>query len=207
MPPAPDYAPLVPAIDSDLATGTPGNLVTRIARGDATAEAEFVRDYGPGVRALVRRHTRAGDPNVDDYCQDVLANVLLALRRGDLREATALGGYVRNAVIYTVQGEYRRRQRRGEEGVQEDAEVAAATDDPVREAQRTQLGRAVTRVLAELPVARDRELLQRFYVDEEDAETVCKALGIDPGHFRRVAHRARERLRALLERAGFGEAP
>jgi RNA polymerase sigma-70 factor (ECF subfamily) len=180
-------------------------LVARIARGDAAAETQFVREYGPGVRALVRRKARAGDPNVDDYCQDVLHNVLLALRRGELRDPAALGGYVRNAVVFTVQAEYRKRARRGEDGPAIDVDQLASGDDPARATQRLQLAQAVDRLVAELPVERDRELLRRHYRDEQDVDEVCAALGIELSHFRRVAHRARERLRVLLDRAGIGD--
>lgn len=205
MLPAPDDIPLAQSIELDVPTGTPADLVARIAAGDATAEAQFVREHARGVRALVRRKARAGDPNVDDYCQDVLHNVLMALRRGELRDPAALGGYVRNAVIFTVQAEYRRRQRRGEDGAAIDVEQIASGDDPARVTQRAQLAAAVDRLIGELPVERDRELLRRHYRDEQDVDEVCAALGIELSHFRRVAHRARERLRELLSRAGFGD--
>jgi RNA polymerase sigma-70 factor (ECF subfamily) len=35
---------------------------------------------------------------------------------------------------------------------------------------------------------------------DEDKEQVCRELGIDEAHFRRVVFRARERFRALLEK-------
>jgi len=57
-------------------------------------------------------------------------------------------------------------------------------------------------VLAGMPVARDREILRRFYLEEEDKDSVCRALAIDPGHFHRVMFRARERFRLLVEQAG-----
>jgi RNA polymerase sigma-70 factor (ECF subfamily) len=52
--------------------GVDADLVARIAAGDRSAEASFVRRFGRGVRALVRRHCRPGDPIVEDLVQDVL---------------------------------------------------------------------------------------------------------------------------------------
>jgi RNA polymerase sigma-70 factor (ECF subfamily) len=191
-------------------TGDPAGLATlvgRIASGEGPAEGEFVRQFGPGIRTLVRRHARPGDPAIDDLCQDVVQNVLQALRRGELRDAAALPGYVRNAVVFTVRAEYRRRGRRGEVGSDGALEQMPAPDDPAASTQRQQLATAVRKVLGELTVERDRELLRRFYLDERDAEEVCAELGIEADHFRRVAHRARERLRVLLVAAGLGESP
>jgi RNA polymerase sigma-70 factor (ECF subfamily) len=182
-------------------------LVGRIAGGEAPAEADFVRAFGPGIRTLVRRHARPGDPAVDDLCQDVVQNVLQALRRGELRDPSALPGYVRNAVVFTVRAEYRRRGRRGEDGLDGRVEELPGPDDPAASLQREQLGRAIRRLLDELPVQRDRELLRRFYLEERDVDEVCAELGIEVEHFRRVAFRARERLRALLKDAGLGDAP
>ncbi len=204
MLPPPDEATTKPRSHSAANAAADDSLVARIAAGDKEAERAFVRAYAPGVRALARRKARAGDPNVDDYCQDVLHNVLMALRRGELCDPAALGSYVRNAVVYTVQAEYRKRQRRGEDGAAVDTEQLACTDDPARVAMRAELARLVQRLIAELSVARDRELLRRFYRDEQSVEEVCAALGIELSHFRRVAHRARERLRQLLIQAGIG---
>lgn len=198
------------ATDAVVASDDPASahalLVAAIARGDPRAESTFVARFGPGVRALVRRHARPGEAAIDDLCQDVLRHVLEALRRGDLREAAALPMYVRSAVVNTVRAEYRRRERRDHDSDATVLDGLPAADDPAAAVQRMQLAHAVRELLAELPVERDRQLLRRFYLDEHDADAVCAELGIDASHFRRVAHRARERLRELLLRAGLGEA-
>lgn len=181
----------------------PGDFATRIAAGDRSAEAEFVQRYERGVRALVRRHTRPGEPQVDDIVQDVLRAVLEKLREGALRDVAALPAYVQQAVVFATAAEYRKRKRRAEDGTIEPDAVLASPSDPVAHAEAGHLARVVRALLAELTVVRDRELLRRFYVEEESKEQVCRELGIDPGHFHRVTHRARGRLRELLLRAGI----
>lgn len=66
---------------------------------------------------------------------------------------------------------------------------------------------AIATLLGELSVPRDRELLRRFYLLEHDRDQVCAALGIDPGHFHRVIHRARQRFGEILARHGLGTGP
>ena len=55
-------------------------------------------------------------------------------------------------------------------------------------------------LLNELGQPRDREILQRFYVQEEDKERICNDLHLDGAHFNRVLFRARERFRELVMR-------
>lgn len=179
------------------------DLVARIARGDRSAENEFARAYERGVRALARRHCRPGDPAVDDVVQDVLRNVLEQLRAGRLRDPAALPAYVRQAVVFAANAEYRKRAHRAE--VDSDAVGEIAANEDVAEGHAARERAALVReLLQDLPVERDRELLRRFYVEERDKADVCRELGIDVSHFHRVVFRARERFRRLLVDAGVG---
>lgn len=177
-------------------------LVAQVAASDQVAERQFVEQYRAGVRLLVRRHCRPNEPMVDDLTQDVLMSVLQRLRDGELRDPAALPGYVRQTVVFTVTSEYRKRARRGESG-EPLADIVAGHDDPERATGRAQVASGVKRLLAEMAVPRDREVLRRFYLEEQDKDAVCAALAIDPSHFHRVLFRARQRLRELLEAAGL----
>ena len=176
------------------------NLISRIASGDRLAETEFVRQFERGVRVLVRRHCRPADPVVDDLVQDVLSGVLERLRAGAIHDAAALPAYVQSAVVYATSAEYRRRRPMQPESI---IEQLADPESPGSRLDAAQLARLLRALLAEMPVPRDREILRRFYLEEEDKDSVCRALAIDPGHFHRVMFRARERFRALIEDAGL----
>jgi len=176
--------------------------VARIAEGDGHAETEFVRRYGRGVRALVRRHCRPGDPAVDDLTQDVLAGVLDRLRAGAIRDPAALPAYIQATIARAASAEYR--SRRSEVAISAVNELHAGSD-PVDDAAAAQLHGLLRALMQTLPVARDREVLARFYLDEQDRDEVCRSLGIDAAHFRRVVFRARERFRELLLAAGLHE--
>ena len=186
------------------AAGAEPDIVARIAGGDRAAESEFVRRFERGVRALVRRHCRPGDPIVDDLVQDVLAGVIERLRVGAIHDSAALPGYVQAAAVYATTAEYRRRRPTQNDST---IENLADGDSPTARLEATQLSTMLRTLLAEMPVARDREILARFYLDEQDKDEVCRALDIDPAHFHRVVFRARERFRTLLEQAGIGGGP
>ena len=176
------------------------DLVDRIAHGDRVAESEFVRRFERGVRVLVRRHCRPGDPIVDDLVQDVLTGVIERLRAGAVRDAAALPSYVQAAAVYATNAEYRQRRPTQSDSAIEDLPDA---ESPAKRLDAAQLAALLRKLLAEMPVARDREILTRFYLREDERDAICRALAIDAGHFHRVLFRARERFRALLEQSGY----
>lgn len=50
---------------------------------------------------------------------------------------------------------------------------------------------------------RDRTVLIRFYLKEEDKELICRDLKLNPRQFDRILYRARQRLRELLSLDGW----
>jgi RNA polymerase sigma-70 factor (ECF subfamily) len=178
-------------------------IVARIAGGDRAAETHFVRKYQRGVSSLVRRHCRPNDPVVEDLVQDVLAAVLERLRAGAVTDAGALPAYIQAAIVRATSAEYRSRRTTVPSAV---LEQVPSEECPTEHLSTRQLSELLATLLNQLPVLRDRELLARFYLDEDDKEEVCRRLDIDAAHFHRVVFRARERFRDLLLRAGIGSA-
>src|SRR5262249_28050235 len=76
---------------------------------------------------------------------------------------------------------------------------------PTLTIQTEQWAGVVRRLLRELSSPRDREVLVRFYLKEEERGTLCRSLGLTDLQFNRVIFRARERFRELLQNKGFGK--
>lgn len=58
-------------------------------------------------------------------------------------------------------------------------------------------------VIQELGTSRDRDILLRFYIAEEDKDRISADFGLSSLQFNRVLHRARQRYREIyLERSG-----
>ncbi len=55
-----------------------------------------------------------------------------------------------------------------------------------------------------LAAARDREVLLRFYLNEEPKSAICAALDLTELQFNQVLWRARQRFGAILRRHGLG---
>jgi RNA polymerase sigma-70 factor (ECF subfamily) len=60
-------------------------------------------------------------------------------------------------------------------------------------------------VIASMGTPRDRLILTRFYLEEEDKDSICRDLSLDALQFDKVLHRARGRLKSLLEAQGLGK--
>lgn len=166
--------------------------------------AAVYRDY-PGLRALILRRVR--DPDVAaDILQDAAVTTLEKLRTGAIAHPEKLGGYLYRVALNHLRNHHRK-DRTTLSSAEALDELAAPANDPEWEnVGRPQWATAARRMLEAMPVARDREILVRFYLDDEDRETICRELGLSEEHFNRVIFRARNRFRELLEHRGFWKA-
>lgn len=161
----------------------------------------MVEVYGRGVAILLDRHTN-GRPEAEDLFQDTFGLVLEKLRRGELREPAKLPGFISQIARSLTIEHYRKTSRRKTEP-DSDAVLDAV------DARAGQLGTILDResaglvrqVIRELGNSRDRDVLLRFYIAEEDKESISADFGLSSLQFNRVLHRARQRYRELyLER-------
>ena len=181
--------------EGEVATG----LVQRIAAGDAAAEAQLVERYSRGLRYLLNR-LGAAPALADDLHQETFRIVLERLRTRGLEQPAALVGFVHGTARHLVLAERRKGSRQGNG----DDEVLAAVPSPGPSQLDTVMldeeAALVRRLIGELQTERDRQILLRYYVAEEEKESICADLGLESLHFNRVLFRARQRFRELLER-------
>jgi RNA polymerase sigma-70 factor, ECF subfamily len=162
------------------------------------------RDY-PGLRALILRRVR--DPEVAaDILQDAAVTTLEKLRSGEIAHPENVGGYLYRVALNHLRN-HRRKDRSGVSSADAIDELRAVEDDPDwTRVGRPQWATAARRMLDEMPATRDRELLVRFYLNDEAKEQICLDLRLSHEHFNRVIFRARNRFREYLEQRGFWKA-
>jgi RNA polymerase sigma-70 factor (ECF subfamily) len=166
----------------------------------AQVQATLAREY-PGLTAMLVR--RLGDRQLaSDLLQEAIATTLHKLQAGASMPPDVLAGYVFRTAINHLRN-HRRRERPCVQDAGALDHYADDTASPLEASQRDATRRLVRRVLAGLPSARDREVLVRFYLDEQDREQVCAALGLSAPQFHQVISRARERMRRGLEQVGL----
>jgi RNA polymerase sigma-70 factor, ECF subfamily len=159
--------------------------------------------YGRAVSLLLDRHTN-GRPEAEDLFQDTFRTALEKLRRGELREPEKLPGFLAGIARSLAIEHYRKVARRKTDPDSDVLlEVTATGIGQLGQILDRENAAIVRRVLHELSNSRDRELLLRFYIAEEDKDRISADYGLTGLQFNRVLHRARQRYRELfLERTG-----
>jgi RNA polymerase sigma-70 factor (ECF subfamily) len=189
--------------DRETEAGIAAGIVRRIRSGDRNAEEEMVRRYSRGLLFHLRRMT--GDPALsDDLHQETFRVVLERLRGEGIGEPERLAGFILRTGRNLFLGSYRKRERRGEgASLDNDAvEVSDPAPGQLSTILRDEEIREVRRLIGELGTGRDRQILFRFYVAEEDKERICSDLDLSTLHFNRVLYRARQRFKELLQGSG-----
>jgi RNA polymerase sigma-70 factor (ECF subfamily) len=177
---------------------SPATLVGRILSGDVSAEAELVDRYHRGVNMILLR--AAGQRSIaEDLVQDTFRLSLEKIRRGDLREPEKLSGFICNIARNLAIAHFRRTSR--QETLEEQAGLSPVShEDPLQHVLSAEKAAIVRRILDELRSSRDRDVLYRFYLAEQDKQQICRELGLTSLHFNRVLFRARERYKELYEK-------
>jgi RNA polymerase sigma-70 factor (ECF subfamily) len=164
----------------------------------------LLRDMS-GLKAQLTRVTRDADLAAD-MLQDAIVTALQKLRAGEIEHRSQLDGYV-----YRVALNHLRNHRRKDKAPVSDPDSvmdlvdSTAEARPARAIEGEEWARLVRRLMRQLSSPRDREVLVRFYLKEEDRGALCQSLGLTDLQFNRVIFRARERFRDLLEHKGFGK--
>lgn len=175
-------------------------LVERIRAREDEAAADLVMRFGRGVSVILRRVVR--EPSaVDDLYQDTFRLTIEKIRRGDPRDPERLPGFVASLARNLAIDHLRRRARRRVEDVEAAAFHADPGPSPLDRLLDTERAALARRVIDDLGSDRDREVLYRFYIAEDDKDAICRQLDLTSLHFNRVLHRARQRYRELYEEA------
>ena len=147
---------------------TPGGsqLVGRIRSSQTDGMAELYHLFSKGVRFYLCR--QLGQQDLDDRVHDTFVVVVQAIRRGELREPERLMGFVRTIVRRQVASHIDKavQTRREQLDLDASSRVADPHGNPEEAAIFHQKEDLIRKVLSEL-TSRDREILTRFYLEEE----------------------------------------
>ena len=171
-------------------------LVRRAAAGDRRAEAELVSMFDARLLIKLRRASKLAD-HVLDMRQEVWLRAIDSLRNGKIAHPERFCGFLHGVAQNVVleQGKEARRSI-------VDLDVATALRHggaPVEALlDRAFLSRQLNASMNSLN-ERDREVVYRHYIRQDDKEDTCRQLGLTSIHYSRVLHRARKRLAGLME--------
>lgn len=166
-------------------------LVERIQLGEQAAMEDLYRLFSRGVRFYMCRHL--GHQELEDKVHDTFVIVVQAIRRGELREPGRLMGFVRTIVRRQVAAciDEAVSDRKDRMDLEAGANLAGSQDpeESVIGHENAELIEKVLRKMSD----RDREILQRFYLDDQPQEQICNEMGLSETQFRLLKSRAKTR--------------
>jgi RNA polymerase sigma-70 factor (ECF subfamily) len=166
-------------------------MVCRIQEGCEEAADELYRQFNCGIRYFLSREL--GPDRAEDLAQDVFAALLEAIRKGEIREPERLAGFVRTIVRRTIASEFgnlRKQRDRNHELDEWQHPVGPKIESDLIHEEHLALAERVLRSLR----PRDREVLVRFYCQEQPADKICLEMGLTPTQFRLMKNRAKDKL-------------
>jgi RNA polymerase sigma factor (sigma-70 family) len=171
---------------------SPAKIVAEIAAGNRAAESELVMRYGPALHYILLREVH--DPAcADDLYQESFRITLERLRKRGLDQPDKLAGFLMGVARLLVRSHRREAAERAATSSNRVEEIADSEPTPLELVIRSEQASSLRAAIERLDVPRDRELLQRYLLDQ-DKETICHALGIRIDHFNKMIYRARLRL-------------
>jgi RNA polymerase sigma-70 factor, ECF subfamily len=167
-------------------------LVAQIKAGEDAGLEYLYKQFSRGIRYYLCRHL--GPEELDDRVHDTFLVVVQAVRKGDLREPERLMGFVRTIVRRQVAAyiDQAVQTRRDQADIECGVTVVDGKSDPEQQAMARQKKALMKSVLESLS-KRDRDILVRFYLNEEPQEQICKEMSLTETQFRLLKSRAKAR--------------
>jgi RNA polymerase sigma-70 factor (ECF subfamily) len=179
-------------------TQTPAwsELVEKICSREPSGMEDLYRAFYKSIRFHVFRSL--GPQDLEDRVHDIFLAITESIQKGDLREPRFLTAYIRTIV---------RRQiaclldnvihtRRTYTDLETIGPVSDRNPTPERNAIEQENFKFAMRILKALP-ARDRNILIRFYLMEQEPDQICREMNLTETQFRLVKSRAKARFGEL----------
>jgi RNA polymerase sigma-70 factor, ECF subfamily len=172
------------------------------AKERAKIEALIAREY-VGLRLLLTRRT--GDAHVAaEMLNDAICTAWEKWQAGQVERPEQIAGYVFQVAINHWRNRRRAIAERPEKRMDARVLEALPSSEPAQDAGiENHIAAKVKALIQGMSSYRDRAVLVRFYLDEQDRDTICRDLDMTPRQFAKVLHRARNRLRQLVESSGL----
>lgn len=164
--------------------------------------AQISADYA-GLISLFSRKVRDREL-AEDLVNQAFAESLEKLAAHEIGDPSRFSGFV-YAVAFNL---FRNHRRRLENRIGLRAENALLVDlacdaSPAEQHHQDTVARQIRSIVEELPASRDREVVRRFYFEQQCKSAICADMVLSPLSFDRILFKARRRLKVLLQAHGF----
>ena len=170
-------------------------------RGDRQNEI-YVRYRRPLMQVFLQR--RIDRDAAQDLLQRTFLQAIKKIRTEGLDDPGNLGGYLYRTACKLATAYWRGELARR---IDHDGELLSNLHDTalsLEEALDTDLrAKCVRELMNKLPMPRDREVLERFYLKEEARSAIRESMNLTELQFNQVLWRARQRFAEILRKQGF----
>lgn len=165
-----------------------------VLKNRGATEADCVQEHRPALLAFLRR--KVGSGMAEDLCHECFLIAIRSLRTGALKDPTRLDAFLwataRRLAVTSRRDPFGRAELLDMDG------VASPGATPLDGVEQSEIRTLVWEALNRLATARDREILERRYLRDEEPITIQRDLDLSSGGFKVALHRARRRLRSIL---------
>jgi RNA polymerase sigma factor (sigma-70 family) len=171
-------------------------LVEQVQRGHPNALEELY--------VLARNFTfflmrQLGEEDLLDKVHDIFLTVAQAIRAGKLRDPERLIPFLTTVTRFYTYNQIEKRVRgRKRSACLEEVNPEDDRIDLERDAYRRQRRRIAVEILQALP-HKDRDVLHRFYLEEQSKEQICREMQLTPTQFRLLKSKAKAAFAQLGE--------
>ncbi|MGA9624177.1 MAG: sigma-70 family RNA polymerase sigma factor [Bryobacteraceae bacterium] len=172
-------------------------LVERVAGGDPSALQTLCASLA-GLKGYFCKHV--GPDDAEDMFHDLIIVLTRQIQEGALKEPERFLGYVRAIAQRRIAAQIRVRMQSRRTCSVDDVQLPDPAENTETSLARKELRAIARRVLKAMPV-QQREMLIRFYLQEQRPEEIQEAFGITPTQFRLIKYRAKARFAHLCRTA------
>jgi RNA polymerase sigma-70 factor (ECF subfamily) len=188
------------ALDRD--EGSDFSLVAAVAERSELQNQLYLRYRRPLLQVF--HHRRIDRDAADDLLQRTFLQAIKKIRTEGLDDPGNLGGYLYRTACKLAtaywRGELSHRHENDRELLTNLKDEALSLEDRL---DHELLAKHVRDLMDHLPVQRDREVLERFYLHEEPRTAIRESLQLTDMQFNQVLWRARQRFGDILRKAGL----
>lgn len=174
-------------------------LVAAIASRSALQDEIYLRYRRPLLQVFIQR--RIDRDAAQDLLQRTFLQAIKKIRSEGLSDPNNLGGYLYRTACKLAtaywRGELSRRYDNDRELLSNLRDEALSLEESV---DHEQLAKYVRELMNRLPMARDREVLERFYLREESRASIRESMNLTELQFNQVLWRARQRFGEILRK-------
>jgi RNA polymerase sigma factor (sigma-70 family) len=177
-------------------------LVMAIAEGTDLRDELYSRYRRPLLQVFLQR--RVDRDAAQDLLQLTFLQAIKKIRLEGLDDPSNLGGYLYRTATRLATAYWRGDLSARESGADE-LQLREVKDEALSIEERVDnqiLSKCIRDLMKHLSAARDREVLLRFYLNEEPKQAICSTLGLTDLQFNQVLWRARQRFGEILRRHG-----